>query len=75
MGAIFHSIIYQPIYNVLIFLYNVIPGHDFGIAIILVTLILKLLLFPLSQKQIEQQKKLQELQPKIKAIQENRPKS
>ena len=70
MGAIFHSIIYQPIYNVLIFLYNVIPGHDFGIAIILVTLILKLLLFPLSQKQIEQQKKLQELQPKIKAIQE-----
>jgi len=69
MLAIFHTIVYQPIYNALIFFYNVIPGEDFGIAIILVTLILKFLLFPLSQKQIEQQKKLQELQPKIKEIQ------
>lgn len=70
MLAIFHTIVYEPIYNALIFFYNVIPGQDFGIAIILVTLILKFLLFPLSQKQIESQKKLQELQPKIKAIQE-----
>lgn len=70
MAAIFHIIVYQPIYNALIFLYNIIPGHDFGIAIIVVTLLLKFLLFPLSQKQIEQQKKLQELQPKIKAIQD-----
>lgn len=70
MAAIFHSIVYQPIYNALIFFYNTIPGEDFGIAIILVTLLLKLLLFPLSQKQIEQQKKLQELQPKIKEIQD-----
>lgn len=70
MSAIFHSIIYQPLYNALIFLYNVVPGHDFGIAIVLITLLLKFILFPLSQKQIESQKKLQELQPKIKAIQE-----
>jgi YidC/Oxa1 family membrane protein insertase len=70
MLAIFDTIVYQPIYNALIFLYNTIPGQDFGIAIILVTLILKFLLFPLSQKQIESQKKLQELQPKIKAIQD-----
>lgn len=70
MLAIFNAIVYQPIYNALIFFYNFIPGQDFGIAIIVVTLLLKFLLFPLSQKQIESQKKLQELQPKIKAIQE-----
>lgn len=66
----FHSFVYQPLYNILIFLYNIIPGHDFGIAIIVMTVLLKFALYPLSQKQIESQKKLQELQPKIKELQE-----
>lgn len=69
MVEIFQSIIYQPIYNALVFLYNVIPGQDFGVAIIVTTVFLKLLLVPVSKKQIESQKKLQELQPKIKEIQ------
>jgi YidC/Oxa1 family membrane protein insertase len=70
MLAIFHTIVYQPLYNALIMLYNFIPGHDFGISIILITVLLKGLLWPLSKKQIESQKKMQELQPKLKAIQE-----
>ena len=69
MSSIFHTIIYQPLYNALIFLYNVIPGHDFGIAIIVFTILLKMALIPISKKQIESQKKLQELQPQIKEIQ------
>lgn len=67
--SIFGPLVYQPIYNTLVFLYNVIPGHDFGIAIIVTTVLLKLALYPISQKQIESQKRLQELQPKIKEIQ------
>jgi len=67
MGALFHIAIYQPIYNLLIFVYNIVP--DFGIAIIVVTVFIKFLLIPLSRKQIESQKKMQELQPKIKEIQ------
>ncbi|MDD2766870.1 MAG: YidC/Oxa1 family membrane protein insertase [Candidatus Moranbacteria bacterium] len=70
MMHIFDISIYQPLYNTLIFFYNVIPGHDFGIAIILTTLALKSFLIPLSKKQIESQRKMQELQPKIKAIQQ-----
>lgn len=70
MLHIFDVSIYQPLYNTLIFFYNVIPGHDFGIAIILTTLVLKSLLIPLSKKQIESQKKMQELQPKIKELQQ-----
>lgn len=66
----FNEIIYKPLYNALIFLYNVIPGHDFGIAVIVATILLKSVLIPLSKKQIESQKKLQDLQPKIKEIQE-----
>jgi len=70
MIQIFHSFIYQPIYNALIFLYNVIPGHDLGVAIILLTVIIRFLLYPVSKKQIESQKKLQDLQPEIKRLQE-----
>lgn len=69
MMQIFDTLIYYPIYNALIFFYNVIPGQDFGVAIILTTLVLKSLLIPLSKKQIQSQKQMQELQPKLKAIQ------
>jgi len=70
MMQVFDVIIYQPLYNTLVFFYNFIPGHDFGVAIILTTLILKFFLLPLSKKQIESQKKMQELQPQIKALQQ-----
>jgi len=70
MAFIFNQFIYQPLYNLLIFTYNTLPFRDFGIAIIIVTAVIKLALIPLSRKQIESQKKMQELQPKIKATQE-----
>lgn len=70
MTNLFHIFVYQPIYNTLVFFYDFLPGHDFGIAIILTTLLLKFLMVPLSRKQIESQKKMQEIQPKIKALQE-----
>lgn len=67
--AIFDELIYFPLYNLLIFIYNVLPLHDFGLAIIVVTLLIKFALVPLSRKQIESQTKMQELQPKIKELQ------
>ncbi len=70
MIQIFHLVIYQPVYNTLIFLYNIIPGHDLGLAIIFLTIIIRFALYPLSQKQIESQKKMQEIQPEIKRVQE-----
>lgn len=70
MSQLFHAIIYQPIYNALVFLYNVVPGHDLGVAIILLTIVIRAILYPLAKKQIESQKKMQELQPEIKRLQE-----
>lgn len=64
----FQTLFYQPILNLLVFLYNIIPGHDIGIAIILLTITIKLLLLPLSKKSIKSQKSLQDLQPKIEEI-------
>ena len=66
----FHDFVYQPLYNILIILYNTIPGGDFGFAIILFTFILRLALVPIYKKQVESQKRLQELQPKLKEIQQ-----
>lgn len=65
MSYIFQVIFYQPILNLLVFLYNIIPGHDIGVAIIFMTVIIKLVLLPLSKQSIKSQKALQDLQPKI----------
>lgn len=66
--GIFQTFFYQPILNLLVSLYNLVG--DLGLAIILLTLIVKLILFPLSKKSIKSQKALQELQPKIEELKE-----
>lgn len=70
MISFFHTILYEPLFNALIWLYNIIPGHDFGVAIILLTVIVRLALFPLNNKALKSQKAMQVLQPKIKEAQE-----
>lgn len=68
MTSLFTTILTQPILNLLLWLYDVIPGRDIGVAIIALTIIIKALLYPLAKKQIKQQKMLQDLQPKIEAL-------
>ncbi len=70
MSGLFNTILYTPFFNLLVFLYNTIAFNDFGVAIILLTLIIRLLLSPLSVKTVRSQKALTELQPKIKEVQE-----
>ena len=64
----FQTIFYQPVLNLLVFLYNIIPGHDLGLAIISLTIIIKLILLLPSRQSIKSQKALQDLQPKIEEI-------
>ncbi len=68
MANIFTTIFYQPILNLLVWIYNIIPGHDIGIAIIVLTVIVKIILYPLSKKSLEGQRSLQTLQPKLDEI-------
>lgn len=68
MGNIFNTVLYEPLFNLLIWLYDVIPGNDLGIAIIVLTLAIKLVLFYPSLKSLRSQKSLQDAQPKIEAI-------
>lgn len=69
MLSFFKVTIYQPLFNALIFIYNTIPYKDIGVAILLLTIFARAILFPLSKKSTISQKKMQKLQPKIKEIQ------
>ncbi len=69
LSHFFYIILYQPLFNGLIFLYNYVPGHDFGIAIILLTIIIRIVLYPTSVKAVNSQRGLQKLQPQIQDLQ------
>ena len=47
----FETIIVKPIFNALMLLYSIIPGGDFGVAIILFTILVRFLIYPLVKKQ------------------------
>lgn len=66
----FETIIVQPLLNVLFFFYAAVPGHDFGIAVILLTLFVRLALWPLAQKQLHSQKALSAIQPEVNKLKE-----
>lgn len=68
-SLIYQTILYRPLFNLLIAFYIFLPGHDFGIAVILLTLLIKIILSPLSIGALKSQRALSKLQPKIKEIQ------
>ncbi len=66
----FVLIIYQPLYNGLIFLMSVMPAHDAGLSVIIFTIFVKLLLFPLSQKAVKNQIEMKSLEGDLALIKE-----
>ena len=70
MADFFYLVIYKPVFNLLIFLYSSIPFFDLGIAVIILTLLIKTVLYPLGIKAARSQKDMEEIQPEIKKIQE-----
>jgi YidC/Oxa1 family membrane protein insertase len=65
---VFTTLIVQPIFNLLVLIYNVIPGHNFGLSIILFTIVVRLLLWPFVKRQLHQTKLMRRLQPELKEI-------
>jgi YidC/Oxa1 family membrane protein insertase len=68
MAELFRTILYEPIFNIFVGLYNVIP--DVGIVILVITIVIKLALYPLMTKSIKAQKSLTDLQPKLNDLKE-----
>lgn len=65
---VYNNFIYWPIYNLLIAVTAVIPGGDVGLAVIVLTILVKLILYPLSQKAVLAQKAMREIEPHVQKV-------
>lgn len=61
---------YDPLYNLLTFLIDIVPGGNVGFAVILLTILVKIVLFPVIIKGMRTQMLLRTLEPKLKEIKE-----
>lgn len=68
MKAFIAKVLYEPFYNLLMLIVWVIPGHYVGVAIVLLTVLVRVVLLPSSLKAARFQVKNNELQPKINKI-------
>lgn len=64
----FTTLIVQPIFNLLVTIYALLPGHNFGLAIIIFTIVIRTLMWPLVRKQLRNAKAIRALQPELKRI-------
>ena len=66
--SLFDTLIVQPIFNLLIAIYGLVPGGDFGVALIIFTILVRLIMWPLVKKQLHQTKVMRKIQPELKKI-------
>lgn len=62
----FKIIFFQPIFNLLLFFYNLVG--DFGLAVILFVILIKILTYPLTKMQFNQMRLMRKIQPEINKI-------
>ncbi|MBI5412524.1 YidC/Oxa1 family membrane protein insertase [Candidatus Peregrinibacteria bacterium] len=68
LRSVWNTVFFKPIFNTLIFFLSIAPGKNLGLAILLLTIVIKLLLLGPNQKALKSQKKMQELQPHLEAL-------
>lgn len=64
----FNTFITQPVYNILVTIYSLLPGHDFGVSILLFSLLSRVVMWPLIKKQLNHSKEMKKLQPELAKI-------
>ena len=67
---IFEILIVQPIFNLLVLIYAFVPGGDFGVSIVIFTILFRLAMWPLVKRQLHQVKAMRKLQPQLEKIKE-----
>ncbi len=70
MSELFHTYLYEPILWGFVFIYENLAFHNLGFAIILLTICVRIILFPIFYKSAKDQSLMQRIQPKLKKIQE-----
>src|SRR3989338_5695268 len=71
LSNIWNTLLYKPLINGLAFLISIVPGGDVGIAVVVLTVLVKLILFPLSERQIRNQAAMNLLAPELDKIKKN----
>ncbi len=70
ISTLFNIAFYNPIYNALVALVAIVPGGDVGIAVVLITILIRLVLLPFSLSAARTQRAMKVLEPKIKHLKE-----
>lgn len=70
ISTFFHAVFYDPIYNALVALVALVPGSDVGIAVIIITIVIRLVLLPFSLSAARTQRAMKLLEPMIKELKE-----
>ena len=68
IGSLLHTIIYLPIYNALVFFVDVLPSHDMGVAVTIVTILVRIILFPIARKAIRSQIAMKAVAPEVEEL-------
>lgn len=68
ISNIFNTIVYEPLYNGIVLLMGLLPWADLGIIVILFTIIVRFILFPLSKKAVRTQLAMKQIQPELDAL-------
>ena len=71
ISSFFYHVFYQPLINGLAFLVGILPGNDLGLAVILMTILVRAALIPFTHHALFTQQKVRELEPHIAKIKEN----
>jgi len=72
LSTFFNELLYRPLFNALVFLYDTIAANDLGVAIVILTVLIRVVLFPLFHLSTKSQLVMQALRPEIEAIQKNK---
>src|SRR5262245_23445596 len=65
---LFHTAIYDPLYNGLVFLVDIVPTHDVGLAVIGLTIVARFILFPLSKRAVQAQMAMKEIASEVEEL-------
>ncbi len=68
VSGLFHAVIYDPLYNGLVFLVGVVPTHDMGLAVIALTIVARIIIYPLSQRVIHTQMAMKKIAPEVEEV-------
>lgn len=68
ISSLFHILVYDPIYNALVYFVDIVPNHDVGISVIAVTILVRCILYPLSKRAIQTQLAMRRIAPEVEEL-------